>query len=88
MSRAWECLNGYDLRVPVEEHIVLASDILFGRVVQGTYDTSPGSGGELRFTLQIHERFKGDLEGSVELRTSHYSYFYDVALGGNYIVFL
>lgn len=81
---AWTCSDyGSEEKNSIDYHYSVASDILFGRIVAGSFD--PKREHTTEFELKIHKSFKGEKSGSIVLKTHNGSYFEDIVLGENYI---
>jgi len=81
---AWSCPDyGSANKNSIDYHYSVASDILFGRVVSGTYDLSREQ--TTVFELEIYKSFKGSKSGRIILTASSDQYFEDIVLGENYI---
>lgn len=81
---SWTCSDhGGEGRNSIEYHYSVASDILFGVVVGGTYDDDRDN--SIEFTLKILESFKGHKVGDVILKTDPGGYFEDIVLGESYL---
>lgn len=84
---SWECPetnNSYDL----DTHWKLATDVFWGKVVEGKYTKRKDYENDIDFTVEIYDIFKGNLKNKVDLSTSHEALFHGVEIGENYIFFL
>lgn len=84
-SFAWECSHGYSTEDPPEKHIEIASDVIYGQVVSGSFNTDSN---DIKFELKVAKSFKGNLGGIVKLKTNSYSFFGGIDLGMNYLIYL
>ena len=84
-SFAWTCPPnyGYPDKNTLKDHYEASSDMLFGVVTGGSFDTEREY--SIEFTFKIHKNYKGEKVGEVVLKTRPTSYFGDIVLGENYI---
>lgn len=87
-SYATECIEGpitLDVHTTTEQHWDLASDVIFGKVLRGSYSPNDESRFDVSFDFEVLKSFKGGKSGIASLLSpSHES----ISLGHSYIIFL
>lgn len=87
-AKAWECPELGDNFYDLDRHWQLATNVFWGRVVEGKYFSERRPTFNIDFKVAIYDTFKGDAKPEAWLTTSHESLFHGVELGGNYLIFL
>ena len=82
---SWECLNGYSTEDSPEEHVRIASDIIYGQVISGKYNPKTY---DVEFQFSITETLKGVMTDTITIKTGTYSYFGGIEIAMNYLIFL
>ncbi len=85
---AWECGYYDQYSQSVEEHLEMASEVFFGRVLSGSVESEGENGFDVSIEVDVLLGVKGDLEDRITLFTHPMPPFPEFILGGSYVFFL
>ncbi|WP_299775537.1 hypothetical protein [uncultured Pseudoteredinibacter sp.] len=85
---AWECGDYDKYSQSVGQHLEIASDVFFGRVLSGSVESEGENGFDVSIEVDVLLEVKGDLEDRITLFTHSQPPFPEFILGGSYVFFL